>query len=134
MDLLTTKLELIKKIADIQSEKLLIQLQDFLNQSLVEEEQSTSSSLTEEESELILKINKGLPEEIQLRYKELLEKSIDKSLTEAEHQELLQIIPQVETQSVERLQYIVDLAKLWKTSVDNVMDRLGIKPPPVIHA
>lgn len=134
MDLRTTKLELIRKIADIQSEKLLEEVRDFLNQSLQKELKSKPTAFSKEESELILKINEGLPEEMQIRYKELLKKSVDKSLTSEEENELLQIIPKVEEKSVERLKYIAELAQFWKTSIDDVMDRLGIKPPPVIHA
>lgn len=129
------KLELIKLIADIQSEELLEKAKQFLKE--LESEMKTLNkppALSKKETELLLKINEGLPEDIQLRYNELLAKLSEETATEAEHQELLQLLPQVEAKSVERLKYLVQLAQLWNTTVDEVMDRLGIKPPPVIHA
>ncbi len=82
---------------------------------------------------LLLKINEGLPEEVQLRYNELLIKQSKEMITEAEHEELMQLAPQVEAKSVERMKHLVELAQLWQTTVDEVMKRLELKPPPVIH-
>lgn len=131
----SAKLELIKMIADIQNEELVDRIRQFLKE--IEKEMGASAkatSLSREETELLLKINEGLPEKVQLMYKELLHKLTQETITEPEHQELLQLIPQMEAKSAERLKYLVQLAQLWNTSVDEVMDRLGIKPPPVIHA
>lgn len=135
MNMQSAKLELIKMIADIQSEELVDRIRQFLKE--IEKEMGPSAkatSLSREETELLLKINEGLPEKVQLMYKELLHKLTQETITEPEHQELLQLIPQMEAKSAERLKYLVQLAQLWNTSVDEVMDRLGIKPPPVIHA
>lgn len=135
MNMQSAKLELIKMIADIQSEELVDRIRQFLKE--IEKEMGHSAkatSLSREETELLLKINEGLPEKVQLMYKELLHKLTQETITEPEHQELLQLIPQMEAKSAERLKYLVQLAQLWNTSVDEVMDRLGIKPPPVIHA
>lgn len=49
------------------------------------------------------------------------------------HQELLELIPTVESKSVERLKYLVELSLLWDMSVDAVMEKLEIKTPLVIH-
>ena len=135
MNMQSTKLELIKLIADIQSEELLDRVRLFLKE--VESEMKASDkppALSKEETELLLKINEGLPEEVQLRYNELLVKQSEETITEAEHMELVQLIPRVEAKSAERMRYLIQLAQLWNTSVDEVMERLGIKPPPVIHA
>ena len=131
----STKLELIKLIADIQNEELLSRARQFLKE--LEKEMKASDrppALSKEETELLLKINEGLPEEVQLRYNELLVKQSEETITEAEHKELVQLIPRVEAKSAERMRYLIQLAQLWNTSVDEVMERLGIKPPPVIHA
>lgn len=132
MSIQATKLELIKIITDIQSEELLERLKLFL-QETGEPTGKKAPVLTEAESRLLLKINEGLLEEVQLRYHELTTKSVEETLTEEEHQELLGLIPQVEAKSAERLKYLIELATLWKVSVDEVMARLGITPPPVIH-
>ena len=96
-------------------------------------EQKPVTALSEEESILLLKINEGFPPEIQKRYNDLSAKSVHENLTEAEHQELLELIPRVESKSVERLKYLVELSLLWDMSVDAVMEKLEIKTPPVIH-
>lgn len=97
------------------------------------ESEEIVNNLSKEESELLLKINEGLPLEIQKRYNDLSDKSVRETLTEAEHQELLTLIPKVESKSVERLRYLVELSQLWNMSVDAVMEKLEIKTPPVIH-
>lgn len=134
MNMQSAKLELIRKIADIQSEELMEKVRRFIEEA--EREMAASGkapSLSPEETELLLKINEGLPEEVQLRYNELLAKLSQETITGPEHQELLQLIPKVEAKGVERLKYLVQLAQLWNASVEEVMDRLGIKPPPVVH-
>ncbi len=132
MNMQSTKLELIKMIADIQSESLLERIRQFL-QEIEREEKSPVPSLSREEAELLVKINEGLPEDAQLRHNELLAKSADETLTESEHRELLRLNAKAEAQSAERLTYLLQLAALWDTSVDEVMERLGIQPPEVIH-
>ncbi len=82
----------------------------------------------------MLKINEVLSEANQLRYNDLLKKLNQGRLTEMERQEFLQLTSLVEAKSAERLKNLVQLAWLWNTTTEEVMDRLGIKPPPVIHA
>jgi len=121
----STKLELIRMIADIQSESLLERIRQFLQEIKREEK---APALSREEAELLARINEGLPEEVQHRYNELLAKSADETLTESEHRELLQLNAKAEAQSAERLTYLLQLAALWDTSVDKAMERLGIQP------
>ena len=83
---------------------------------------------------MILKINEELPAAIQVRYNELLQKSVNHRLIPSEQAELLKLTPIVEAKSVERLKYLHQLSLLWNTSIDEVMNKLQIKPPPVIHA
>ncbi|MCB0559849.1 MAG: STAS/SEC14 domain-containing protein [Lewinellaceae bacterium] len=130
MNMQSAKLELIKMIADIQSEELLDKIRQFLKET---ETSPLTPSLSREETGLLLKINEGLPEEVQLRYNELLAKLTSETITEPERQELLELPPRVEAKNAERLQYLVELAQLWSTTVDEAMDRLGIKPPPIIQ-
>ena len=135
MNMQSAKLELIKMIADIQSEELLKRVRQFLKEAENEISRSEKApSLSKEETKLLLKINEGLPEATQLRYNELLSMLANGSLKGKEHKELLQLTNQVEANSAERLRNLLQLARLWNTTVDEVMDRLGIKPPAVIHA
>lgn len=137
MNIQTTKLEIIKMIADVQSEQLLNNLLQLLKQEIpnpVVTNKKPKPALSEKESALLLKINEGLPKEIQERYHILSLKTVQETLSIAEHEELLTLVPQVEAKTVERLTYLVELAQLWKMSVDEVMEKLDIHPPPVIHA
>jgi len=93
-----------------------------------------ASSLSAEETELMLKINEGLPPETQQRYTVLQQKLVDENITEAEQEELLQLTALAEEKAVERLTYLVELSRLWDVSVDETMKRLDIKTPPSIHA
>jgi len=135
MNIQTTKANIINLIAGIQNEHLLEDLQSFL--SVKKREYKTSApihSLSKKESKLLLKINEGLPNPLQIRYVELNQKLVEEKLTPIEHQELLQLIPHFEAKQVERLTYLIQLAQLWETTVDEVMNRLEIKTPPVAYA
>ncbi len=91
--------------------------------------QKKSAHLPKREAELIRKINEGLPDEIQRRYRILLSKAQEETLTEEEHEEMLELVPVVESKDAERLEYLVELAQVRGSSVDEVMKQLGITPP-----
>ncbi len=131
MNIQSTKLELIKLIADIQNEQLLLRLKQLLVQAEKENVSTKVPTLSQAETDLLMKINEGLPEKVQLRYHELLKKSVTENLSEKELEEFQQLIPLVEAKSAERLTHLVQLADLWQTSVPDVMQRLDINPPPV---
>lgn len=135
MNIQTTKIELIKEIADIQNEQLLQKLRQFLRRENKTDSSKPKKSISfnKEESALLLKINEGLPEQIQQRYNNLNQKLLRKNITESELSELQNLIPQVEAHNGERLSNLIQLAKLWETSVDEVMARLKIEQPEVIH-
>ena len=127
------KSQLIQAIEKTQSETLLGKLQRAFSSVTNEIQKNHVSSLTKEETSLLLKINEGLPEETQLRYSVLNEKLLQETLSDEEHQELKQLIPLLEAKNVERLGYLAQLSKLWNLTLDETMERLGIKTPPVIH-
>ncbi|HQR35464.1 MAG TPA: hypothetical protein PLK30_22180 [Blastocatellia bacterium] len=82
--------------------------------------------LSKKESELFLKINACLPDERQERFDELTAKRRQDSLTKSERAELLQLAEESEQLWVERIRAITELAKLRRTTPDELMDRLGI--------
>ncbi len=148
MDIEARKISIIQHILNIDNEFFVKELETKLAQllpayqSVLEEQKKIAKKavaaknikvLSEEESTLLLKINEGLPADIQNRYHDLSIKNVQETLTEAEHQELLKLIPQVEAKNIERLKYLIALAQLWKMSVDDVMKKLEIQTPPVIH-
>ena len=81
------------------------------------------------QSDLLAKINQGVPAEIQNRYDELIAKRRRATLTQDEHDELLRLTEQVEALDTRRVEYLEELARLRKTTLRALMKGLGIKPP-----
>jgi len=96
--------------------------------------QRKSSHLSEKETDLLKKINKGAGQEFMKKYLDLSTKVQNETITESEHKELLEMIPVVENHRIERLQSLIELAGLWEMSLDDTMKKLGITPPPPMHA
>lgn len=63
--------------------------------------------LPKEESELLKKINAGLPAEIHQRYRTLRVKRQKETLTETEHKELISITETIEEFDVQCLQWLI---------------------------
>lgn len=93
--------------------------------------QRKAQSLSGEETELLKQINRTLPIEIEERHSALQEKIHAESITPAEHEELMALIPVVEQADVERLEALITLSQLRRVTLPELMDQLGIKPPPL---
>ena len=78
------------------------------------------------ESKLLIKINQGVPIEIQNRYDALIIKRDNRTLTPEEYDELLVLTDQVELLDVKRMECLMELAKLRKMSLPLLMKELGI--------
>lgn len=104
-------------------------LEEFVQQVLALQARRRAPSLTEVESDLILKINQGAPAELQARYDELIDKRRAELLTPDEHAELLRLTDQMEGLEVQRVEHLAELARLRQTSITAVMGELGIRPP-----
>jgi len=89
---------------------------------------SKDPRLSKEETALFLTINRALPEDKQKRYDELTEKRLDETLTESEHAELGELVQEVEQIWVERLQAVIELARLRKVSPAKMMKQLELDP------
>jgi hypothetical protein len=89
-----------------------------------------TAGLTEKETELLMKINQGLPPDMQRRLDELIDKRRSYAITEEELQELIRLTDQTESFDVERLKYLIELAHLRGVTLDDLVARLGIKPVP----
>jgi hypothetical protein len=105
------------------------ELERFVSRVIALQAQRKSPSLPKGESELLLKINQGLPLDTQKRYDELVAKRKAETLTPDEHQELLRLIDQIEKADAERMKYMADLAHLRGTSLAALMKDLGIRSP-----
>ena len=106
------------------------ELDQFVKKLLSLRRQSEIPKLPARESELLLKINQGVPAQLQQRFDQLVEKRRDNALNPDEYQELLALTEQVEQFDVERLQWLIELAQLRGLTLDELMQQLGIKPRP----
>lgn len=87
------------------------------------------SYCTEQESELLLKINQTLPANTQQRFNDLFSKRQAEQLSLDEQQELINLNAQIEQANVERITLIQELAKLRGLTLEAMMENLGIESP-----
>ena len=106
------------------------ELEQFVSEVITLQARRRASVLPRTESELLMKINEGLAEEVYERYDALIEKRREGNLTEVEYKELLELTDVTERENVERLQHLVELAQLRNTTLPELMEGLGIKPRP----
>ena len=85
--------------------------------------------LSKQESALLVKINQGIPPDMQDRYDELISKRQSETLSAEEYDELLQLTAQIEKLDVERLEDLKELACIRQTSLTALMEKLEIQTP-----
>ncbi|HEY7544485.1 MAG TPA: STAS/SEC14 domain-containing protein [Blastocatellia bacterium] len=106
------------------------ELEHFVARLFALKASQETAGLTEKETELLMKINQGLPPDMQRRLDELIDKRRSYAITEEELQELIRLTDQTESFDVERLKYLIELAHLRGVTLDDLVARLGIKPVP----
>ncbi len=87
-------------------------------------------TLSPRESELLLKINRGLQPALQERLNELIQKRRAESINAKESGELKKLIDQVETFDVERLALLTELAAIRNIPLRKLIKQLGLRPVP----
>jgi hypothetical protein len=80
------------------------------------------------ESELLLRINEGLPEALVRRLQELTPRREAETLSDEEQQELTRLSDEVERREAARLEALSELASLRQTTLPQVMRDLGLTP------
>ena len=103
-------------------------LDQFFNQILRLRAERRAPHLSEQETELLLEINTPLPEPTWKRYTKLYAKMRADSISKTEYAELLQLIDVVEMDNAERIGHLIELANLRGTTLEALMDALGIGP------
>ena len=83
------------------------------------------------EAELLARINRGFPKAFWDRYRPLIAKRRAEAMTDEEQQEAIGMSDHLEAWNVERLQYLIKLAKMRRTTVDALMRELGLHPTRV---
>lgn len=87
-------------------------------------------TLSQRESELLMKINEGLPPALQERLSELVAKRRAEIISAKELRELKKLTGQVEKLDAERLGLLTELAFLRRVPVRKLIKQLGLKPVP----
>lgn len=87
--------------------------------------------LIDAESKLLETINNAPGPEFQQRYKKLIGKRRNETLTEDEYVELLQLTGVAERYQVDRLDALIKLSHLRNVSLEQIMADLNIAPPAV---
>jgi hypothetical protein len=104
------------------------ELATFVAQVLALRAQREAPPVTRAESELLLRVNQGIPADLQQRYEDLIAKRRSETLTLEEHTELLALTDQVEQLEADRIAALAELARLRHISVTDLMRDLGIQP------
>jgi hypothetical protein len=105
------------------------ELQQFVADLLGLCARRNASLFSPAETELLLIFNHGLPEKIQVRYRDLIAKRRQQTLTPEEHNELLRLTDVVEQLEADRLTALSELAQLRQSTVPALMGSLGLQGP-----
>lgn len=103
------------------------ELDQFIERVLQFKAQKVASSLKKDESELLIKINQSLPQELEKLYLTLIEKRDQETLTNAEYDKLLELTETVEKHEVQRLECLIQLANIRQISLADLITQMGLK-------
>jgi uncharacterized protein (DUF342 family) len=103
-------------------------LEQLLHQVVFLRARRKTQVLPEAEAQLLLKVNQGIPAEIHAHYQILRQKRESETLTDAEHDTLIQLSNQIEQIGAQRLEALANLAQLRQVSLLDLMEALGIQP------
>lgn len=106
------------------------EMEEFVARLFTLKARQETPGLPEKEAELLQQINQGLPPATARRMKKLIAKRDSRAITEAELQELIGITDEAERLNVERVKHLIELAALRNVTLDELMDQLGLRPPP----
>jgi hypothetical protein len=104
-------------------------LDRFVSQLLALRARRQAPSVPDEEAELLMRINEGLPADLAGSYRDLIAKRRAETLTPREHEELLRLTDEVEGYQARRVRDLIELARLRQTTLDELVQELGIRPP-----
>ena len=84
--------------------------------------------LSRQETELLDCIYQKLPARTLTRYSELTEKRQAETISPSEYEELLRLVPTIESHNAQRVAYLARLAEIRQVTVRELMVQLGISP------
>jgi len=103
-----------------------------VEESLGRADNDNALHLSCSEAELLDQVNLGVSSEIWDRYYALIGKRDDGTLTGEEHGELIGLSDGIEVANARRIGALVELANLRGTTLDELMDALGIVKPTYV--
>lgn len=105
------------------------ELEQIVERAALLRAQRRAPSLSQAESDLLLKINQGVvPAEVKERCTFLTQKSRQGNITTEEQAELMSLVDEIELLNAERMNYLIQLAQLRRTSLDDLLQTLEITP------
>jgi len=107
-------------------------LEQFISQVLSLQIKRKGCSLPLTEVALLLAIGQVIPSDTQKHYDELVNKRQAEILTTEEQSQLIQLTEQIEKIQARRIEYLAELARLCRTSLPALMEKLGIQIPEYV--
>ncbi len=105
------------------------ELSRFVSKVLTLRSRRAGASLSMKESKLFARINRALPQADGQRYRQLIRKRDNRTLTETEHAELCQLSDRIEILEADRLGALMELARLRQVTLEQLRRKLGIQRP-----
>jgi hypothetical protein len=102
------------------------ELEKFVAEAIALRAQRQTANLSAQESELLLKINRGIAPKTQRRFDELVAKRQNETLAPEEHRELLRLTDKIEKADAKRIELLAELARIRRKTFDEVFAELGI--------
>ena len=118
--------ELLKAVGQLSTPEL----ETFADDVLTLRAERVAPRLTADEAALLQQINQGLPDDLQERFDALVARRRAETLTPQEHAELLALTERVEQTDARRLEHLVELSRLRKVPLKQLMEQLGLRPRP----
>ncbi len=105
-----------------------LELHEFASEVLALQARRHARSLPAQEAELLLTINRRLPQEVQTRYDALCATRDAETLSPDEHEALLRLTKEAESLDVARVQALATLAELRGMTLAKLLRELQIDP------
>jgi excisionase family DNA binding protein len=109
------------------SQRNVAKLDRLLQQIVTLRAQRKAQALPPEEADLLERINQGVPDDLHAAYQALRAKREAETLTEAEHDRLIQLSNQIEQLGAQRLEALATLAQLRQVALPTLMGTLGLE-------
>lgn len=118
-----------QEIMNAAKQMSLTELENLVERMIALQAERRAPHLKAKETMLLERINKGLPIEEKTRLHELIAKRDDETITQGELEELIGLTDRLEGIHADRVAALVELAQVCGTTLDALMQQLGIRFP-----